>query len=214
MDKRKASFIIGSFLLVLMLGSSLVIASSENIISDFFKEKNLKLEDVNGNDIIVESKDFKILKKEYVDFKENLSLVEKINGVPLNLSSEQIIEQMIENKLLSQSAKKSNTIVTDSEIMDYALQTKKAVEQSDVSAIHDIHAALANDLNVSLNEYFTHPDVLKQYENVVLIDKYVNKLYEQEVLDENRTIEDFTKKLMEENQDFIDINQSMIQEIK
>lgn len=75
-----------------MLSSSLVLANSENIINHFFKEKKLKLEEVNKNDIVVESKDFKISKKEYVEFKENLSLVHKINDIPFNLSSKQIID--------------------------------------------------------------------------------------------------------------------------
>lgn len=66
---------------------------------------------------------------------------------------------MVENKLLIQSAKKANIIVTDDEIKEYVIQTKEAVKQSEVPEIHDIHTALANDLNVSLDEYFTHPDI-------------------------------------------------------
>lgn len=208
--KKKSIFLTGGFILIIAIGSPLVFANTNNIFYDFFKIKQEKVENVSEDDVVVEGEDFKISKKEYIDYKENLYLIHKMNGVAFDLSSEEIVKQMVENKALIQEAKKADVSVTDIEINEYAMQTKKAVEQSEISEIHEIHKALAKNLNVSLDDYFTHPDILKEYKNLLLVEKHIDILFEQEVLNDDFTVEDYTKKVMNNYKNSLIMNLSII----
>lgn len=52
--------------------------------------------------------------------------------------------------------------VSDDEVMDYALQTKMGFRQTYSPQIQEIIELLAEKYNVSIDDYFTHSDILAQ----------------------------------------------------
>lgn len=212
MKKYKSIIIVGLVSLILILTSTMVLANNENQISEFFKGKEEKLEQASNDNIVVTSEDFKITEKDYIDYKENLVLVHKLNDISFSLQAEDIINRMIEEELLYSQAQKQDIKITDDEIKEYALQTKKAVEENSTPALNTIHIELAKKLNVSPDEYFTHPDVLKQYERMLLVGKFVEQLFDEEKLNDNYTLEDFKKELRENSKNSVDINKNLIEQ--
>ena len=73
--------------------------------------------------------------------------------------------------------------------------------------IQKIHHDSAGKLNVSLEDYFTHPEVLKEYEHQLMIDKIVNQLTTEGKLNDTYTISNFVEELKKENRYSTSINQ-------
>lgn len=60
---------------------------------------------------------------------------------------------------------------------------------------------------MSKEKYFTHPKTLKNYKNVLMVEKAVEQLYEQGIVDDEKyTIDQFTKDLRKEKQDNIHVD--------
>lgn len=194
--------VVSSLFILLILTGTLTLANTDNSISDFFEQKNKKLEKIDENEILVEGENFTITTKEYIELKENLSLVNELNGVSYSVSStnksEDIMNRLIERKLILQFAAEENLKVTDDEVMEYALQTEEARRQNSTPELEAILAELAKSLDITPEEYFTHPVVLEQYRDFLLINKVIDSLYEQNKINHNEyTFEDFKADLRE-----------------
>lgn len=107
-------------------------------------------------------------------------MIAELNAVSARLSADEMIEQMIEQKILVQHANNLGINVSEKEIVEYAEQTKEAAEQNESPELKEIQEALAKKYHVSPEEYFFHPDVLKEYKKLLKI----NKLFH-EMTDEN-----------------------------
>lgn len=165
-----------------------------------------EVDQLQDDNILVQGEDFKITKKDFVDYKENLAFIHKQNDTPFSFQSEEIINEMVEKKLLYSYAKEADIEVTEEEIREYALQTKEAFEDNATPELDRIHAELAKRLNVAPEAYFTHPDVLKQYEEVVAVGKLVERLFSEGKLNDGFTLEDFKKELRESSRTAIQVN--------
>jgi len=187
---------------------------SKDLMRNMFEYEQQDIEAVYSSAVVVESNHFVITQKEYIDYKENLIFIHQMNEIPFNLTDEEIINQMIEREVLIQYAENQHIVVTKGEVEEYALQTKEAVEQSEMPDMHKIHLKLAEKLNVSLEDYFTHPEVLKEYEHQFMIDEVVNQLTAEGKLTDTYTISSFVEELKKEDRYAISINQNALEESK
>lgn len=74
MKNKKLILLIGCLLLVLVLITPVALFNPSFGISTFFEQKQQKLDKSNG-EILVETKEFTITEKDFIDYIENLSLV-------------------------------------------------------------------------------------------------------------------------------------------
>lgn len=159
--------VVGSLFLLILFTGTLTLANTDNPISDFFEQKNEKLKTMEENEILVEGENFTITTKEYMELKENMSLVHELNGGSNSDSSvnkpQDLLNRLIERKLILQFAAEENLKVTDDEVMEYALQTKEAMKQNSTPELEAIQVELAKSLDIAPEEYFTHPEILEQY---------------------------------------------------
>ncbi|MCT6923334.1 hypothetical protein [Metasolibacillus sp.] len=91
-----------------------------------------------------------------------LALVHELNRLEFHLTDEELLNHMLEQWLLQQIANESNMQVSDDEVMDYALQTKMGFRQTYSPQMQEIIELLAEKYNVSIDDYFTHSDILAQ----------------------------------------------------
>lgn len=161
---------------------------------------------------VVESNHFIITQQQYIDYKENLMFIHQTNEIPFNLTNNEIINQMIEREVLLQYATDQYIVVTKDKVKAYALQTKEAVEQSEMPDMQKIYLELAEKLNVSPESYFTHPTVLKEYEWQFMIDKIVNQLTAEGTLTDTYTISSFVEELKKEDRYAVSINQNALED--
>ncbi|MBM7541745.1 SurA N-terminal domain-containing protein [Amphibacillus cookii] len=175
----------------------------------FFEEKEKKIELVDSKAILVEGDDFTVTEAEYMDYKENIKRVHKLNGVEFDLTDEEILDDVIENKLLLQDAREKGVEVTKDEVLAYAEQTKEAFEQNATPELEQTHISLAEELNVSPADYFTHPDVLKQYEDVIKLNKLAEKISVESELNSPDSLDHYIEELKESKADTYKINEQI-----
>lgn len=180
-------------------------------IDDMFEYEQL---DTETSIVVVESNHFVITQQQYMDYKDNLRFVHQMNEIPFNLTDEAIINRMIEREVLIQYAINQKIVVTKDEVEAYALQTKEAIKQSEMPEVHKIHLKLAEKLNVSPEDYFTHPEVLQQYEDQFMFDKVVNQLTAEGTVNDTYTISSFVEELKKEDRYSASINQQALTESK
>lgn len=213
--KTKKIIILFSGLFILLVILAPMALADDFGIGNFFGEKEQKLEAVNSSDVLVQGEYFTITQEEFVDQKENLKMIYALNDISLDVSNEEVIDQIIENKLLLKVSDEQGIEVTKDDVQEYALQTRKAFEEENISKeLKQIHLELAKQLNVSPEEYFTHPDVLKQYEDVVKINKLVDHMVLEGTLNEKHSLSDFVQDLRIENKDTLKINEQALEQFE
>lgn len=213
--KTKKIIILFSGLFILLVILAPMALADDFGIGNFSGEKEQKLEVVNSSDVLVQGEYFTITQEEFVDQKENLKMIYALNDISLDVSNEEVIDQIIENKLLLQVSDEQGIEVTKDDVQEYALQTRKAFEEENISKeLKQIHLELAKQLNVSPEEYFTHPDVLKQYEDVVKINKLVDHMVLEGTLNEKHSLSDFVQDLRIENKDTLKINEQALEQFE
>ena len=187
---------------------------SKDLMRDMIEYRQQDTGAVDSSAVVVESNHFVITHRQYMDYKESLMFIHQMNEIPFILTDEEIINRMIEREVLIQYARNQQFVVTKDEIEAYALQTKEAVEQSEMADIHKIHLDLAKKLNVSLENYFTHPKVLKEYENILMTNQVIDQLIDEGTLTETFTIANFAEELRKEDRYSTSINQQALTENK
>lgn len=213
--KTKKIIILFSGLFILLVILAPMALADDFGIGNFSGEKEQKLEAVNSSDVLVQGEYFTITQEEFVDQKENLKMIYALNDISLDVSNEEVIDQIIENKLLLKVSDEQGIEVTKDDVQEYALQTRKAFEEENISKeLKQIHLELAKQLNVSPEEYFTHPDVLKQYEDVVKINKLVDHMVLEGTLNEKHSLSDFVQDLRIENKDTLKINEQALEQFE
>lgn len=211
MKKNKFLLFFSTTALVLVLITSVALSNNDFGVSQFFETKQQKLDQLkNPSNILVKSEKFEISLKDYVDYKENLAFVHEINNMDFNLKDEEIIQRMVDNKLLLDFATNRKVKVTEDEVKEYALQTKTALEQSASPEMHAIHEELAKNLSVGLDEYFTHPEVLKNYKEILMIEKAVNELEIEGKLNDQYEVKDFIQDLRKENKGSVKVSEQLL----
>lgn len=209
MNKLKISFII--FIGIFLLGTSLVVANSP--ISDFFVKTSQQVEKAQGI-TIVDGESFTISERDFVQYKRNVQLVHEINGLDIAQTNDQLIEDMIKRKLLLQYAKKQNITISDQEVKNYALQQQELFSNLDDPNFNAIKIELAKALDVSEEEYWTHPRTLKNYKEWLTIEKLITELYNSEQLNDDRTDENFKEELWIEAKNDISIKKEILDNMK
>lgn len=213
--KRSKRWILPTVAMIfLSLFATTIVFSNFFSISDFFESKEEKLSVINESKIVVESDMFLITLKEFVDYKENTLLIHELNNLPYTLSDTKLIDLLIENELFLYEAKDHGIVATKQEINEYAQQTKQAVIEGNDPIINQINEALAKNLGVNLEEYFTHPTTLKQYELVIVSEKYFMQLYSDEVLTDQYTLEHYQTDLHEKYKNHIKVNEDILKTIE
>lgn len=211
MNKVKLTIITAVTIFILSIGAITFANSAENEVKTSFADKQKKLGLIKEEIIIAEGKleelDVKITNKEFVEFKENLRMVHNVNKVPFKIDDEEIVNEMINDKLFVNDAKTKNITVTKEEVLEYAMQTKKAYDENTIPELKQMLTEMANQLNVSESDYFTHPDVLKKYEEFLITNKLIEILVQEgEIDEEGKTIDKYASKLKEKNKGKVKIN--------
>lgn len=207
--KKKKYWLLSSVaVLFLVIFSSSFVFSDYISISDFFKSKEEKLAQIDDTELVVQSDEFTISLKRFIDYKENTLLIHELNNYPYTLTDEDLINRMIENELLYVEAKKAGISVEKEEVESYIAQVKLALTEANdhiQNIQNEIDAQLAKALNIEVAEYYTHPVTFAKYERVLLEGKFVQKLYVNGELNEQYNVEHYKKDLRLANEKDIKI---------
>lgn len=201
---------------ILVLSASIAFANLNIDIGHFFKEKENKLTNINEGTVVISSDEFTITLKEYIDYRENIKLIHTLNNIPFTKTPEELVNNLINNRLFLQYAKKQNIEVTDEEVMEYAMQTKKVFSENQSPEFDELLKGLANSLGVSEEDYFTHPKTLENYRNLLLTQKAAEQLYEEGTLEDNgdnSALNEFIEGLRKEGSGNIHIDLNKIKKI-
>lgn len=205
MKKNRLLLLLSSGFILLVLFTPVALSNDFGI-NEFFTKKEKILELMDPSTILVQGEKFTITEGEYVDYKENLKMVYQLNGNSFDITDEEVMDRIIENKLLLQIADEQGITVTKDDVQEYALQTKEAFEQNVSSELNQIHLELAKQLSVSPEDYFTHPDVLKQYEEIVKLNKLVDNMVLEGKINDDYSISEFVQDIKVEYKDTYNIN--------
>lgn len=199
MTKRKLAIGFVIVFCLFIIGTSFVLANTDNTISNFFKDKQEKLARLKTDELATEINEIKITYKDYLDYKENLSFIHEMNHEAFQLKPEEILQQMIEYRLVLQTAEESGITVTEAEVREYALEIQKAVEESGDANMQKIALEQSKELGVDPKDLYTHPDILTRYQEMLLFTKFIDQLYEKEELNDNYSYEDYLADILKEN---------------
>ncbi|WP_440897715.1 hypothetical protein ACS127_07050 [Amphibacillus sp. Q70] len=213
MLKQKGIYLLLIAVIGLLLVFSLILRFSDFRMSNFFGEKEEELEVIDSNAILVEGEDFNVTAEEFLDYKENLCLVHQLNSIKMDISDEEILNRIIENKLLLQFADEQGVTVAESDVLNYAEQTKEAFEKDVSPELSELYISLAEELDVSPEEYFTHPEVLQQYEEVVKANKLIEIMTLNGEINESVSIEQFKSNLKDEKANTFEVRQGMLDQL-
>ena len=184
-------------------------ASSTNFqFNDLITEKESKLLEAT-DEVIIESNEFEITNSEFIEFKENLKITNELNKTDITYSDTEILNELIKNELTDSYIESQNIYVSDEEVLEYANQTKEAFENSSVPELRDLHLALAAELDVAPEDYFTHPTILEEYRKIVAGEKLTEEMFEEGILTDAFSAEDFIENLYDESEPYLEINQSL-----
>lgn len=188
--------------LLLLLFTPAVLSNYFSI-ADFFQEKELKLSEIDESIVLVDGGSFTITLKQFVEQKENMRLVNALNNRGNSPSDEEIIDGLINGEIELIGVKARGLHVSEQEILDYAMQTKEAFVNNENQDLNEIWTAMSANLNVSIDDYFTHPTTLKQYENLLLTQKLVEQFQSMDAY--NQHIADLRKQYN------VQINQELLE---
>lgn len=199
-------------MLFLILSSTTIVFSNYFSISDFFESKDQKLSAIDETKIVAESDIFSITLKQLVDYKENIVLVHELNNIPNAFSNMELLNQLIENELLLYEAKDHGVIATTLEINEFAEQAKQGITETNDADLYEINEELAKKLGVDIEEYFTHPTTLKNYESIIITNNFIMQLYSEGILNEQYTQEQYKTDLHEKYKKQINVNENYLKE--
>ncbi|WP_107838048.1 hypothetical protein [Metasolibacillus meyeri] len=151
--------------------------------------------------LLQEIKQIEITEQEFAEHKESVELVHEYNQLEFDLTDEELLDRMLKSKLLQQMANEQNMPVREDEVMDYALQTKMGFQQTDSPQMQEIIEILSIKYNVSTDDYFTHPDVLAQYENTLKVEKLINQMALEGNITDNYTVDRLAEDLLKQYKD-------------
>ena len=177
--------------LFLTIFTSSFVLSNYISIPEFFQTKEKRLAQIDPSVIVVESDKFSISLKQFIDYKENTLLIHEVNNYPYTLTDLDVLNRMIENELLLAEAKKAGITVTSEEVETHISEVQSALEVTNDPILNELTDQLAKALNVSVDDYYEHPETIAKYEAVVMTNKFVEKLYVDGVLNDQYNIEQY-----------------------
>lgn len=137
---------------------------------------------------VVTSKDFTISRQAFEEYKANVQRVSTSNQQQFDMTDEELVQQMIERQTLLTVAKKRGIHPTDDEVLAYAKQSQQAFEAQATAQMKAMHQEAAEKLGVTKAAYFTHPSVLKQYNEVLTLDALISQLTAEGVITKEQTL--------------------------
>lgn len=209
--KKRNLLLISSVIVVFVIMAPLALANDFDI-EKFFIDKETKLESIDASIILVQGESFTITVREFVDHKANLEIIYDINSMSSDVTNEEVIDQMLENKLLLRMADEQGVEASAAEVQEYALQTKKAFQEN--TELNQINLELAKQLNVSPEDYFTHPNVLKQYEEVVKINNLVTIMALEGEINDDYTINEFVEDIKAKDKDTFKVDKQVLKKFE
>ena len=111
---------------------------------------------------VVTSKDFTISRQAFEEYKANVQRVSTSNQQQFDM--------------------------TDDEVLAYAKQSQQAFEAQATAQMKALHQEAAEKLGVTKAAYFTHPSVLKQYNEVLTLDALISQLTAEGVITKEQTL--------------------------
>ena len=192
--------------------STPIVFSNYISISDFFESKHQKLSTIDETKIVAESDILTITLKQFVDYKENILLIHELNNIPYAFSDMELLNQLIENELLLYEAKNHGVFATTQEVNEYAQQTKQGMAEANDTILYQINEELAKKLEVNVEDYFTHPTTLKNYESIIITNNFIMQLYSEGILNEQYTQEQYKTDLHEKYKKQINVNKDYLKE--
>lgn len=111
---------------------------------------------------VVTSKDFTISRQAFEEYKANVQRVSTSNQQQFDM--------------------------TDDEVLAYAKQSQQAFEAQATAQMKAMHQEAAEKLCVTKAAYFTHPSVLKQYNEVLTLDALISQLTAEGVITKEQTL--------------------------
>lgn len=216
MRKKRYLLLICSCIILALFTPKIIerVSSSDFGVREFFEGKEEKVNAFDASLVLAEGKTFVITAREFVDYKENVKLISQLNNEKFNLPNEELLARMLETRLLIQFADEQGIQVSSKEVYDYAMQTKEGYQQNDSPQLEEIQKALARKYNVSTDDYFTHPDVLKQYENIVKVDKLMNQMALEGKITDDYTVDTFVADINKQYTSAVHINYELLNKIE
>lgn len=140
------------------------------------------------SDAVVTSEDFTISRQAFEAYKENVQQVYVSNEQDFDVPDSELLNQMIERETLLSIARARGIAPTEQEVARYAQATKEAFETNASAQMRKLHAQLADKLGVSKDAYFTHPSVMKQYEELLTLEALIATLTAEGTVTDEQTL--------------------------
>lgn len=138
--------------------------------------------------IVADSKDFTISRQAFEAYKANVQQVYASNKQKFDVPDSELLNQMIERETLLSIARARGIAPTEQEVARYAQATKEAFDKDATAQMRKLHAQLADKLGVSKDAYFTHPSVMKQYEELLTLEQLIATLTAEGTVTDEQTL--------------------------
>ncbi|KIL37018.1 hypothetical protein SD71_04905 [Cohnella kolymensis] len=209
-SRRPVRFRLG-YLTVFVIGL-IAIGMTVSPLSDLFHGKTATKAEMP----LVEGEGIRIMPEEFLLYKANIEEVNKQpNATPINISDEQIIDNMITDELTVQYAKKLGIVATKEEIDKEIAFQRDALQQSPKdNPIRDIMANRIKRSGLSEDEFWESEMTRRYYEKAILGGKLASKLAKDRIvkIGDGSGCVNFTKELLAKNKDKLTINWSVLQD--
>ena len=126
----------------------------------------------------------------------------------------ELLNQLIENELLLYEAKIHGVFATTQEINEFAELAKQGIVETNDADLYEINEELAKKLGVGIEEYFTHPATLKNYESIIISNNFITQLYSEGILNGQYTQEQYKTDLHEKYKKQINVNEDYLKEVE
>lgn len=205
---KKTKWIVPIITIVLLLSSAFAYALPSVSIRDFFTNTKTTVDQASSANV-AESPRFNITEKEFVQFKSNVEMISALNGISFKQTNMEILKSMVIRKLVLQTAIDEGITATDQEVRDYALK-QKALFDDNNTQFKELRDELIKASGYTQEQYWTSPELLQNYKEWLIANKFIDSLYAEKKLTNQYTYKDYSEELWNQAKDGIKINQTIL----
>lgn len=181
----------------------------DSLFSDMKAELS-KSGDLLDTDVIVKVDSKEITYNEFREYKENLIMMAKKEGLALNRSNNDILNDMIKRQLTVQFAINKGIVVSNEEVQAYANEQRKILQTAPEEA-KEVLKNLIEKSGLPENEYWESNTLLSAYREWIII----NKLIESDnSIETPETFSSFQESLLKSSSQNYYVNQQNFDVIK
>ncbi|BFH65377.1 hypothetical protein [Paenibacillus azoreducens] len=165
---------------------------------------------------LVQGEDFQISKQEFIFYKSNLELINKLQNHQISISDDALIDNMVKKKLTVSYAKNLGLKVTPEEVDAVIERERSSLSDSSIKGrnnetVRELMKQRIRITGLSEDEFWNSDQTKKEYEKALLIGKLFDKLAaEGKIGKEGADFESFQKNLLESSVGKLTINKNVL----